>query len=75
LLRKEVNHLEYKIGKVEVKLDLLKVLSVKEFPRPRISENIKQFLGLARYYRQFIPNFFKIAKSLTNLLKKDEKFV
>jgi len=35
---------------------------------------MKQFLDLARYYRQFIPNFCKIIKSLMNL-KKDEKFV
>jgi len=39
------------IGKDGVKPDLLKVLSIKEFSRPRTSENIKQFLGLARYYR------------------------
>jgi len=67
------------IGKDGVKLfnevDPLKVLAVKEFPRPRTSKNIKQFLGLAGYYRWFIPNFSKIAKSLTNLLKKYEKFV
>jgi hypothetical protein len=30
---------------------------------------------MAGYYRRFIPNFSKIAKPITNLLKKDEKFV
>jgi hypothetical protein len=33
------------------------------------------FLGLARYYRCFILDFSKIAKLMTNLLQKDNKFV
>jgi hypothetical protein len=30
---------------------------------------------LAGYYRRFIPDFSKIAKPMTRLLQKDEKFV
>jgi hypothetical protein len=36
---------------------------------------VRSFLSLAGYYRRFIPNFFKIAKHIMNLLKKEEKFV
>nr|GEZ20517.1 putative reverse transcriptase domain-containing protein [Tanacetum cinerariifolium] len=36
---------------------------------------IRQFLGLAGYYRGFIKDFSKIAKSLTILTQKDKKFV
>jgi len=31
-------------------------------------------LGLADYYQRFLPDFFKAARPLTNLLKKDIKF-
>jgi len=74
-LQKEVNYLGHVISKDGIKPDLLKILTVKEFPQLRTSKNIKQFLDLAGYYRQIIPNFPKIAKPLTKLLKKDKKFV
>jgi hypothetical protein len=36
---------------------------------------IQSFLGLADYYRRFILNFSKIAKPITGLLKKGNKYV
>lgn len=38
--------------------------------KEKTRKNVKQFLGLVGYYRRFIPNMAKIAKPLTNLLKK-----
>jgi hypothetical protein len=35
---------------------------------------IRSFLGLAGYYRRFIPNFSKIVKPMTKLLEKEAKF-
>ena len=36
---------------------------------------VQSFLGLAGYYRRFVLNFSKIAKPMTRLLQKDDKFV
>lgn len=60
------------IGEGGVKPDpkKLQLLAVKEFPRPKKAKNVSQFLGLAGYYRRFIPGFLKLAKPFTELLKK-----
>ncbi|GJW32557.1 hypothetical protein Tco_0052589 [Tanacetum coccineum] len=45
-----------------------------EFWIPKTPTEIRQFLGLAGYYRRFIEGFSKIAKSMTKLTQKGVKF-
>ncbi|KAK1663442.1 hypothetical protein QYE76_051601 [Lolium multiflorum] len=51
-----------------------KVQSVLDWKTPKSAKEIRSFLGLAGYYRRYIENFSKIAKPMTDLLKKDKKF-
>lgn len=48
---------------------------MRHFPRPQNPKNIHQFIGLTCYYRRFIKDFSAKAKLLTDLLKKNTKFV
>nr|GEY83786.1 retrotransposon protein, putative, Ty3-gypsy subclass [Tanacetum cinerariifolium] len=56
-------------------VDPAKIEAVKNWASPTTPTEIRQFLGLAGYYRRFIKYFSKIAKSLTILTQKDTKFV
>jgi hypothetical protein len=74
-LRKEVSYLGHVIGQDGVRPDERRIEAVKDYPQPKTTRELKGFLGLAGYYRRFIPNFSKIAKPLTELLKKDAPYV
>ncbi|GJX22511.1 putative reverse transcriptase domain-containing protein [Tanacetum coccineum] len=51
-----------------------KIEAVKNWKAPRTPTEVRSFLGLAGYYRRFIENFSKIAKSLTILTQKSKTF-
>jgi hypothetical protein len=58
-----------------ISVDLSKVREVLDWKPPRTMHQVRSFLGLAGYYHRFIANFSKIAKPITDLLMKEEKFV
>nr|GEX64185.1 reverse transcriptase domain-containing protein [Tanacetum cinerariifolium] len=57
-----------------IHVDPAKIESVKDWVSPKTHTEIRQFLGLAGYYRRFIEGFLKIAKSMTKLIQKAIKF-
>ena len=48
---------------------------IAKLSAPKCINDILSFLGLADFYRKFIKNFSKIARSLSNLLAKDVPFI
>ncbi|GJW52468.1 putative reverse transcriptase domain-containing protein [Tanacetum coccineum] len=48
-----------------IHVDPAKIESIKDWASPKTPTEIRQFLGLAGYYRRFIEGFSKIAKTMT----------
>ena len=71
---KEVGFLGHVVSGDEVAVDPSKVSTVTEWETPKSVGDIRSFLDLAGYYRRFIENFSRIAKPMTELLKKENKF-
>ena len=47
---------------------------MSEWATPKNISDIRSFLGLLSYYRRFVRDFSKIARHITNLMKKESKF-
>ncbi|GJZ68205.1 putative reverse transcriptase domain-containing protein [Tanacetum coccineum] len=60
--------------KCGIHVDPTKIEAVKNWASPTTPSEIRQFLGIVGYYRRFIKGFSKIAKPMTELIQKNQKF-
>nr|GFA97057.1 putative reverse transcriptase domain-containing protein [Tanacetum cinerariifolium] len=70
----KVQFLSHVIDSQGIQVDPAKIESFKDWASPKSPTEIRQFLGLAGYYRRFIEGFSKIAKPITKLTQKKVKF-
>ncbi|WVZ93502.1 hypothetical protein U9M48_039474 [Paspalum notatum var. saurae] len=69
-----VAFLGYVVTPQGIEVDSSKIDAIREWPTPTTITQIQSFLGLAGFYRRFIPNFSSIAAPLHELTKKDAPF-
>lgn len=72
--RPELKYLGHVVSADGIKVDPDKTKAVDQWPTPRNPKDIRAFLGLANYFRKFVPSFSMIAAPLTRLTRKDTAF-
>ncbi|GJW97817.1 putative reverse transcriptase domain-containing protein [Tanacetum coccineum] len=70
----KVQFLGHVIDSQGIHVDPIKIKSIKDWASTKTAIEIRQFLGLVGYYQRFIEGFLKIAKSMTKLTQKKDKF-
>lgn len=73
-LKDEIVYLGFVISREGVKMDKKKTQAIVNMVAPTNQKELKSFLGMAGFYRKFIPSFSFIATPLHSLLKKGVVF-
>jgi len=71
---KEEIVLGHRISEKGIEVDCVKIETIEKLPPITNVRDVRSFLGHAGFYRRFIRDFSKIAKSLCNLLMKGAPF-
>ena len=72
LFKQQNNYLGHIVSKEGVSTDIDKITAVTGWPQHTTVTEVRSFLAFVSYYRRFIPNFSKVAKSLNRLLQNLE---
>ena len=74
-VKAQVQYLGYIVGHGKVCPPLKKVEAISNLSQPQNRRELQRFLGMIGYYRRFVMNFSDVIAPLTDLLKKDKKFI
>jgi len=75
LFQKQVKYLGHVVSSKGISPDSEKVEAVHSWPRPTNIKELGGFLGLASYYRRFIPAFATLARPLHQYTEKGVPFI
>ena len=70
----QLRYLGHEVSRKGLSPDPTKVEKLVNYPPLKTRKNVRQFLGLASYYRKFIKDFAKKSHYLTELTKEKTKF-
>jgi len=73
-LKTTVRYLGYEIQAGEIRPSLNKMESLVALPTPKSVASLRQLIGLASYFRQFIPRFSQLMKPFCILTSEENSF-
>lgn len=71
----ELKYLGYIIGSGGLMVDPDKVEALLQIPQPKSVTEVRRLIGVASWYRRFVPNFSTLTAPLCALLRKNQPFV
>jgi len=75
LLKTSVQYLGYSVSAGEIRPNPQKIVALTALPPPQSVTALRQFIGLASYFRQFIKAFSQLMKPLYFLSSDKNKFI
>ncbi|KMQ83693.1 reverse ribonuclease integrase, partial [Lasius niger] len=69
-----LKYLGHVVDRYGIHTDPEKISAVTNWPEPRSVKQVRQFLGMASWYRRFIKDFSTITAPLTSLTKKNTRW-
>lgn len=71
----ELRYLGYVVNAAGLLVDPEKIQAILQIPTPKNVKDVRRLVGLASWYRRFIPNFSTLLTPLFGLLKKNTPFL
>jgi len=72
--RSQVKYLGFLVRHDGLKVDPEKTAPILEYPPPRNIRQLRRFIGMASWYRRFIPHCATQLEPLTRLLRKNQSW-
>jgi hypothetical protein len=69
--KSELDFLGHTVTQNGLKMDSKKTEAISTWPEPKTVGELRCFIGMVIYYRQFIPGFARLMEPITKLLKGD----
>ncbi|GBG86011.1 hypothetical protein CBR_g40824 [Chara braunii] len=69
--RTKILYLGHEVSAKGIRPEDAKVASIRDWPRPQTVTEVRSFLGMCGYYRNFVKNYSTVASPLTDLTRLD----